>query len=216
MAVITVTFADIEGESSLSGYEGASDALAIRESIEMPLVSGGGRTRGGRTSGTANHSDIELTRFKDIASPKLAQSCSAGLNIGPVVIRIFRMLEAGLVPFMTYNLTDVFVSRIEFETLNENGAAFEAHLSESSIASLPPSMGAASVIQAELRKPNARIGVRPLSYAPRSSYANQEVERVYLNPATVTWEFAQYTGGIQTGAVAKGWDIERNTEAGPA
>lgn len=213
MAVITVNFADIGGESSLVGYEGWLDAVAIRDSIEMPLVSGSGRTRGGRTSGTSNHSDIELTRFKDIATPKLMQACSGGINVGAVVIHIFRMLETGLVPYMTFKLTDTFVSRVETATLDENGGAFEPHMSESSINTLPASVGAGGVVLTELRKGTGRISVRPVAYQTKAAYTNQEVERTYLNPASVTWEYAKYVAGVSSGSVVKGWNVELNTEA---
>lgn len=211
MAVITINFADIEGESLLAGYEGWSDAVGMRDAIEMPLVAGAGRTRGGRTSGTSNHSDLELIRFKDIASPKLAEACSTGVNIGSVTIHIFRMLEAGPMPYMTFSLTDTFVSRVETETLNNVGDAFLPTAMEAPIVTPKAGHGAGATAP---RVRDGRLTIQPTAPRQSGAYTNQEIERLFLNPGSVTWEYSQFVGGIKAGSVAKGWDVERNTEAG--
>ena len=75
MATIIVNIPGIAGESRMSGYAGQIEALGLSENIRMvsPQTSGSG---GG--VGRSRHSDIGLVRFKDKASPKLAEACSSG------------------------------------------------------------------------------------------------------------------------------------------
>lgn len=212
MAVIVARIGDIQGESTLSGYEDQADAVAIRESLEVASASSAGRTRGARTVGQANHSEIELTRTKDVASPKLAQACSSGLNLGEVVITLFRTLEAGLAPYMIYTLKEVFVSRIEYETLDEQGSALHPHVSDSSEVAPPSSTGLAGAAFANLRAlKGERALVRSAGWMPRSAYTNTEIERVWLSAAQVRWTYNQFTQGRQSGSVEKGWNIQTST-----
>ena len=128
MAVIVVEVPDVEGESQVEGYADKLEALSIRETLEIPLPSTVSGQSAARTVGQAKHSDIELTRHKDKASPKLAQACSAGDNLGTVKIHLFRTLEGGLKVYMTYELENAYVSRIEQETLDDSGSAYGPHL----------------------------------------------------------------------------------------
>lgn len=213
MAVIAIKFASIEGESTLAGYEGLADAVGISESMEMKAAGGGsGRSRGSRVVGVSKHSDIELARFKDIASPKLAEACSSGSNLGSVDIHLFRTLESGTAPYMIYHLTDTFVARVEHETLEGTGSAFSPHVrSFSDTVSLPASAGAGGLAMSGLRDSGLQaITISPVGYQPKAAYTNREVERIVLSPASVTWEYVRFLGGVQSGSVIKGWNIAQN------
>ena len=214
MVAIIANFGDIAGESTLSGYENQVDAISIRESIEMPVAVSGGRTRGARTAGQTRYADIELTRLKDVASPKLAEACSSGANLGAVTITMFRTLETGAVPYMTYNLQDVFVSRIEYETLDEQGAALQPHMSDSSNVPPPASTGVAAVAFSNLRSlKGARAVVRPVSWVSKGAYTSLEIERVSVSAAAVSWQYTKYVDGRSAGELVKGWNIQQSIES---
>lgn len=209
MAVIVVNFADIAGESTVGGLVDGVDAIALSESMEVAAATSGGRLKGARNVGQAAHSDIELTRFKDIASPKLAEACSSGRNVGDVTIDLYRSLETGLVSFAQYKLSDVFISRIEQETLDENGNAFNPHLSDSANVAPSSVIGASGLGFANLRTmKNERPAVRSVSYLPGVAFTNLEVERVYLSAAKVNWSYTQFINGQNAGVVEKGWNIQ--------
>ena len=216
MAVITVKFpdVDIKGESVLDKHEGESDAIAIRESIEIPPSRGSGRTKSTRTVGLVKFSDFEITRFKDQASPKLAEYCCAGKSLGKVIVNLFRTLETGVVPYMSYEMLDTFVSRLEYETLDEEGLALQPHMSDSATVAPPPSFGAGGLGFANLQamKGSSRVSIRGISWGPKSSYTNQEVERIYLNASAVRWNYKQFENGRPAGTQTKAYNIQKGTE----
>lgn len=216
MAVIVVEFAGIPGESTVSGFEEKVDALALREAIEVATPQASGRTRGARTVGQAKHSDIELVRYKDRASAKLAQACAAGENLGQVRINLFRTLEQGLVVYMTYLLDSVFVSRIEHDTLDGNGVVFQPHFVATSVTNPAPATGLASVLSGLAR---SQVGAIRMASRPatggglRGAPGSREVERVWLNSANVRWSYTPYEHGIKKGAIEKAWNIQTGVEA---
>ena len=106
----------IEGEATQAGHEGELEAIAIRDLVEAPTG-----------TSKAQLSEIFLTRYRDKASPKLAEACSMGENLGTVTVSLFKNTETGPQIFMKYTLTDTFVSRIEHETAEANGGAFLPH-----------------------------------------------------------------------------------------
>ena len=214
MAIIVMEFENIQGESTVGGFEEKVGAIALREALEVAAPQASGRARGARTVGQAKHSDLELTRYKDRASPKLAQACSSGENLGQVRINLFRTLEQGLVVYMTYTLTQTFVSRIEHDTLDGNGVAFQPHFVSTSATSSPPSLGLASVV-APLARTQAgavRLASRPAVAGVRGPAGNMEVERLWLNAAQVRWTYTPYDQGRKGGAIEKGWNIQAGLE----
>jgi len=207
MALIVANFPGIEGESTLAGYENLSEAVAIRDSAEIPVPTSSGRVRGSRSVGLAVISDVELTRVKDVSSPKLAEACSSGKNLGSVVVTLFRTIETGLVPYLIYSLEQTFVSRIENETLDEKGLALYPHISESAEVTPSPRHGLVSAVFPSLRElRGGRTVVRPASWIPSGTFTNTEIERVYLNASKVTWTYYQYNDGKQTGFVEQSYD----------
>ena len=216
MAVIVVDFGkDIPGESTLRNkYKDMADALAIRESLEVTTPQASGRTNAARTVGQAKHSDIELIRYKDRASAKLAQACAAGEPIKAVKIHLFRSLEKGPAVYMVYELTDVFVARIEHETMDGNGQVFQPHFVAASETNPPPSAGLASVLSGLTRSQVGaiRTASRPAVGTMRGATGAREIERVWLNPATVRWVFTPYVNGKKKGEISKGWNIQSSEE----
>ena len=216
MAIIVVEFADILGESTVTGFAEKVDALAIRDAIEVAAPRGSGRMPSSRTVGQSRHSDIELTRYKDRASPKLAQACSSGQNLGEVKVHLFRTIEQGLVTYMTYTLAQTFVSRIEHETLDDSGAAFRPHVGwtppGSGTTTPSPTLGVAGLMASGGLGASAPLAPLSMAPSPRGIAVNAEIERVWLNAASIRWTYIPYTHGAKGGAVEKGWNIQQGVE----
>ena len=207
MTTIAVQFTGIEGESTIKGHEMHVEAFGIRESIEAGI---GSASRGGR----GRHSDIELIRYKDIASPKLSEACSGARNLGTSTIRLFQTSETGAVVFMEYELSDTYVSRIEHETLDESNYAFLPHLMAVTRGlPTPGGQGLASALEPAVSKAAATSRLVPLGTGPAAgtTYTNREVERVFLNTNAITWTYTPYVAGIAGGAVRRGFNLRTST-----
>lgn len=128
MAIIAVQFGNIAGECTIAGHADHVDAMGLRERLAAGLgaASGAGRNR---TLG------MELVRFKDSASPRLAQACSSAENLGEATVRVFRNSEQGPVVYMAYTLGDTYVERVEQLTLDLGNLAYAAP--EASALALP-------------------------------------------------------------------------------
>ena len=213
MAVIVMEFANIQGESTVTGFKDQVDALSIRDSIVVSVPQGSGRTRTARTVGKAQHSDIGLVRYKDRASPKLAEACSSGRNLGEVKINLFRTIENGTVQYMQYTLSQTFVSRYENDTLDEDGIVFEPTMVPSA-ATAASSWGAVGLMASVLgnNAVNMRPAPRSLRGGSRREPQNQEAERIWLNAATVKWTYTPYAQGSKGGTVEKGWNVQQGAE----
>ena len=213
MAVITVNIPNVAGESLVAGHAEQLDAMAVRESLEVAVAQGTARN-----VGQAKHSDVELVRYRDMASPKLAEACAAGENLGTVQIYLFRTQGAGVVPFMCWELTDTYVSRIEVDTRDERGEAFMPHLvtdTSQQVAQTRPApiYGFGSMLGSS-SSPTIRLSPRSLIPTPRGAHGNQEVERVWLNPTTVKWTYTPYVHGVAGGVVEKAWNIKTGAALG--
>ena len=123
MATIVVDIPGIPGESIEEA--GKIDALGINESIEI-LASGFSATAApGKSAGTGVHGDIQIIKYRDTSSPKLAEAAANNKNLQTVQIKV--LTGPGGDVFMTYQLENVFVSRMEHETLDEASTAFFNH-----------------------------------------------------------------------------------------
>lgn len=197
MAKIVIQFNGSTTPTAIAAIPGSSnsvtdgcDAEALFETIEVP-VTGAGRGSGSKEK----HSDIQLTRRRDKASPKLAEACAAGDSIGGVVITVTNEDESTL----TYTLTKTYVSRYETETLDESGAAYLRHLGSPRQPSPPSAAGVGALGPAD----GVRVAPRPLLGVLRGAAQTTELERIWLQPATVTWEYKK--GDTR---VTKAWNIE--------
>ncbi len=212
MAAIVLKFEDINGESTLSGHTGQVDAISIRESISVSASQSSGGSASARTVGTSRHSDICVTRFKDIASPKLAQACSAGTNLKTVEVYLFRTLETGVKEYMRYVLSETFVSRYENDTADQEGAVFGPSLAASEGAS--PLWGVAGLMGPIARRSALNLAPAPLLLAgvPRGQPTTREVERVWFNPSKVSWTYTPYVSGAAQGVVQREWNLLSTSE----
>lgn len=205
MAIMTVKVgtAGFEGESVIAGHENLMEAVGIRDTI-----------RASSTSSRARLSEIALTRYRDRASPKLAEACATGANIGQVDISLFRNTQTGMQVFMTYTLTETYVSRIEHDTAETNGVAYLPHVGYSNAGApswRPVALAFGTTVNDARAYARERAAPYPLYSEPPGAYTNNEVERIWLNAATITWTYTPFVAGVAQGAVQQGWNLQTGT-----
>jgi len=217
MAEISVKISDIDGESQLAGHEGELPAVALRDAIEIGIASSqsSGVLGAGGSFGKAKHSNVLLVRYRDSSSPKLAEACSSGRNLGEVTVHFFRNAETGVQEFLKYTLGDVIVARVEYDTQDSLGTGFQPHLAVSS-RGLPVEgpVGLGSLLAPVVAASNLtqRAFPQPMTGAGRGAAANRELERVWLNFNTVSWTYTPYLNGMAQGTVEKGYSIVTGQE----
>ena len=211
MATIIVEITSIPGETTTTGHVDQLAALGLRETLEVLADQ-----TVGTAAGKAKHSDIQLTRYRDKASPKLAEACSAATDLGTVKIKLFTTLTTGVAVFLQYELTNAYVSRVEWETLDENKLAFMPHLNLNTKGGpLPPSQsGIASLVAADVagKTASTRAAPRPLFAMQRGAETSSEVERVWLNATQVKWTYTPYDGDTAGGVIEKTFSILKSAE----
>lgn len=197
MAIIAVKIDGISGECTHDGCADHVDAIGIRESVEASM---GSPARGG---GRGRASDLELIRYSDSASPKLWQACSAAENLGEIDIQIFQTAETGVVPYMVYNLVDVYVSRIERETLDEGNVGFQPHMVPVTRGQpAPGGIGMMSALAPAIADSQAGTRLMPTGAAPTGNrFTSRELERVFLNVSAILWAYTPYKDGVKSGGV---------------
>lgn len=217
MASIIVQIPGIPGESRVAGFENAIDALSIRDTINTTTAAGS-RPIPGQNVGQAKFSDLVVTRGRDRASPKIAQACSAGANLGEVSIHLIRQLGGFPAVYMSFTLRETFVSRVEYDTVDESGQAYQPHLD--SVYTAPASIygAAASLATANksLRESKGALRVAPRSLVsvPRGAVTNTDVERVWFNAESVVWTYTPYVNGVASGTVERAFSIALGTDTG--
>lgn len=112
MSNIYVKIAGVEGEASHPDFSGQIECVAIRHAIVLPVVSAAIRVEG-----TSRHGPIVLSHQLDKASPILKQSALTGTNLGDVEITRLRAVGGQSKPAEIIKLANVFVVRVDVETL---------------------------------------------------------------------------------------------------
>lgn len=210
MATITVkittkaadTTPSVKGESQIAGHVDEIEALGIRETIDVGVSSGGG-------TGRARHSDIELIRYKDSASAKLADACANAINLNFATISVYRTMATGALWYMQYDLTDTYVSRIEHETLDEEHVALRPHLAEMNRGlPLPGAAGLATALGSTVADALSSTRLMVLPVEQIEAFSNLEIERVTLNFNKIKWRYRTFkvSGGVDA-TTEKGFDL---------
>ncbi len=209
MALITVKIDNIVGSADIEGYAQQIEAIAIRDSIFVPPPLSAGRTRAARTTAQSRHADIQLVRYRDVASPKLSEACSAGTALGTVTVTVFRTTDSGPQAYMVYTLGNTFVSRIETETDDDAGTAFLPYVG--SLGNVNPSpahgVGGISVTASGGAIAGVRLSPMPYTALPKGMPRVREVERIWFNATEIKWTYTPHTDGVAGGAIERGWNI---------
>ena len=112
MADFLVKIDGIEGEATLSGYEGWIECTSMKHAISLPVVA----QASGRTEGTSRHGAMFMLHAIDKATPALKLACAAGTNVGDVEVHRMRMIGGQPRPVEQIALTKVLVSEAGTDT----------------------------------------------------------------------------------------------------
>lgn len=112
MSNILVNISTVPGESQQAGYTGQIECFAMNHAIDLPTVTMGAS----RTGGASRHGAIHLLHSVDKATPGLRHACSAGTNLGTVVISTMQMIEGTSKAVDVHTLSNAYVVRMEMET----------------------------------------------------------------------------------------------------
>ena len=112
MADFLVNIDGVEGEATLSGYEGWIECTSMKHAIALPVVA----QASGRIEGTSRHGAILMLHAIDKATPALKLACAAGANVGEVEVHRMRMIGGQSRPVERLRLTDVMVSEEGVDT----------------------------------------------------------------------------------------------------
>ena len=112
MADYLVKIDGIEGEATLSGYEGWIECVSMKHAISLPVVA----QASGRTEGTSRHGAMLMMHAIDKATPALKLACSAGANVGDVEVHRMRMIGGQARPVEQISMSRVMVSEVGIDT----------------------------------------------------------------------------------------------------
>jgi len=124
----------LDGESKDSQHQNWIELLSFSHDIRQPASATVG-TAGGGTTARTQHGDYTITKYVDIASPKLYEFASSGQHLDTVSVEMMRASGASRVKYMQVDMTDVVISyvapsggatatRIGFDTANQ-GAGYD-------------------------------------------------------------------------------------------
>jgi type VI secretion system secreted protein Hcp len=100
----------IKGESTLPDFTDKIEILSYSHGVAQQIT--GDQSNQKRTSGKPNHQDFTITKYLDLATASLVNSCNQATVIPTVKVTIGQN-EAGKVnPFMVYTLTNALVSSV--------------------------------------------------------------------------------------------------------
>ncbi len=98
----------IEGDSSIEGFEKQIEVIRWNHKVTQPTSVPSGR--GSLTVSSTSHSEFQIVKQMDKASPKLLLHASNGEHIPKVEITLCRAAGNKPVQYMKYELEDVIVS----------------------------------------------------------------------------------------------------------
>ena len=208
---LVMDITDITGESEIEGYTNEVEGIALRDSIFVPPLVSTGSGSSARTSASARHADIQVTRFRDSASPKLWEACAASTDLGSVTITVFRSTTSGQQAYLVYLLRNTYISRIESESEDAAGTTFMPHVGPIGNINPSPAHGVGGMVINPASVPVASFGLSPMPVTglPKGAPGTREVERVWFNGNEVRWTYTPYTDGVAGGVVQRGYNIRR-------
>lgn len=101
----------LKGESTDSEHKDWIELLSFNHGITQP-ASATASSAGGGTTARCQHSDFSITKFIDLASPKLYELCSNGKHVKSVNIEMMRASGDKRVKYMVIKMTEVVISHV--------------------------------------------------------------------------------------------------------
>ena len=110
MDAIFLKLDDIEGESQAKGFEKQLEIMSYSHNVAMQIANDVSNTE--RTSGRAHVGEMSLTKFVDLATPKLNEYCCSGKPITEAVLTLCRNDNGKMLPFIVYTMMNVVISHL--------------------------------------------------------------------------------------------------------
>ena len=110
----------IAGESQKANHIGEIDIMSFSWGSSNATSVGTGT---GASTGKVSISDFSIMKSTDSASPNLFQKSCDGTVIGSGVVTLQRQTNAGAVPYLVYNFTNVYVTSIQWSGSGGSGDA---------------------------------------------------------------------------------------------
>jgi type VI secretion system secreted protein Hcp len=101
----------LKGESTDSEHKDWIELLSFNHSIAQP-ASATAASAGGGTTARCQHSDYSISKYVDLASPKLYELCSSGKHIKTVKLEMMRASGDKRVKYMVVELGEVVISHV--------------------------------------------------------------------------------------------------------
>jgi len=101
----------LKGESTDSEHKDWIELLSYNHSISQP-ASATANSAGGGTIGRCQHSDFSITKYVDLASPKMYELCSSVKHLKNVTIDLMRSSGDSRVKYMEIKMEQVVISHV--------------------------------------------------------------------------------------------------------
>jgi len=111
MADLYMQIDGLKGECTDSDHKDWIELLSYNHSISQP-ASATATSAGGGTTARCQHSDFSITKYIDLASPKLYEMCSSGKHIKSVNIEMMRASGDKRVKYMEVKMEQVVISHV--------------------------------------------------------------------------------------------------------
>jgi type VI secretion system secreted protein Hcp len=111
MSDIYMQIDGLKGESTDSEHKDWIEILSFNHSISQP-ASATANSAGGGTTGRSQHQDYSISKYIDLASPKLYEMASSGKHIKKITIEMLRASGDKRVKYMVVNLEEVVISHV--------------------------------------------------------------------------------------------------------
>jgi type VI secretion system secreted protein Hcp len=111
MADIYMQIDGIKGESTDSQHKDWIELLDFNHGIVQP-ASATASSAGGGTTAQCQHRDYTITKYVDLASPKLYEICSSGKHLKDVTIEMLRSSGDSRVKYMVVKMEQVVISQV--------------------------------------------------------------------------------------------------------
>ncbi|MEZ6875204.1 Hcp family type VI secretion system effector [Enterobacter sp. KBR-315C3_2022] len=110
MDAIFLKLDDVKGESQVEGFNDQIEIMSFSHNVAMQVTNDVSNTE--RTSGRAHVGEMSLTKFVDLATPKLNEYCCSGKMVKTAVLTLCRNDDAKMLPFIVYTLDNVIISHL--------------------------------------------------------------------------------------------------------
>ena len=101
----------LNGESTDGDHKDWIELLSFNHAITQP-ASASASTAGGGTTARCQHSDFSITKYVDLASPKLYEICCSGKHIKSINIEMMRASGDKRVKYMEVKMEQVVISHV--------------------------------------------------------------------------------------------------------